>query len=345
MAKLNIPQIKSKTSPSINKVKNFIKRGYIWVLVAYLILCISYWYFFIHYKGQTCDYLDSHFDVGFYTSFSASLLDDIVVFFILGIIGAIIPILVSRTPAEEDFNTRVKALMNGEHVQENDKLVSYLKQYLSTFLAYISDLQIKIMVKDYNEEQNAYKIFTEYDIVMSNMCRDSEYHIKDPTIKIIPDVCVNGELGYISYLGTYDPETLEPIETLIDDDKKESHVKLDGTYIRDLAYKIPKNGKVAWKLRFTIWSKIYDNYDDPASWFSHSFARYGQNMKIILENHLNSEHNVTFDVKKFDSKIGLRSPVVNKGILVHNSDGPQKLKVDPEYHPGDIIEFYFYKFN
>jgi hypothetical protein len=326
------------------KVERFLKRGYIIVLLSYLLLCILYWWFFIHNYCGTQRYLDAHWGIGFAISFSASLLDDLIMFLVLGIIGTIIQAIISRSPDEEDFDSRVKALMNSKHVEGNDKLVSYLKSYLTTFLAYISKMNITMIVKEYDENENAYKIFTEYDITLSNMCRDSEYNVKDPKITVYSDISVNGDFGHVSYLGTYDPTSLRIINTIIDEDKREDIVPIKGHFEREFNYKIPKDGMMAWKLRFTIWSKIYDDkYDEPEKWFTHSLLRYAQNVKISLENHLNSQHNIKFDVKKFSTATNERDLIVSNDILGYNSDGPKIIAPEIEYHPGDTIEFWFYK--
>jgi hypothetical protein len=332
------------TSKTYIKIKKFIKRGYIWVLISYLILCVLYWAFFMYASDATQIYLDKKWGVGFAISLSASLLDDLIIFLVLGILGSIIQTIISRSPEEEDFDTRVKALMNSKNVEGNDKLVNYLKSYLTTFLAYINKMNITMIIKDYDDKECAYKIFTEYDITLSNMCRDSEYNVTDPKITVYSDISVNGDFGHVSYLGTYDPNTLRLVNTIIDEDKREDIVPILGHFERNLNYKIPKDGQMAWKLRFTIWSKIYeDGYESPEKWFTHDLQRYAQNVKISLQNHLNSQHNVKFDVKKFSTVTNERSLIVNNDVLGYNSDGPKIVAPEIEYHPGDKIEFYFYK--
>ncbi|HEY8929626.1 MAG TPA: hypothetical protein VIM55_10575 [Mucilaginibacter sp.] len=314
------------------KLNRFIRGGFKWVIYAYFALIAAYIIFFVLLKEWTICKLEM-LGTGFGISFSASLFEDLLVFLFLGVLGAIVPVAFQKLPNEESYHDRILALMNGDNVQQNPSLIKHLEAACADLLAFNRYFTIRIKILNYIPSTKVFKLQTELKHITTNMCNDIEFIPKDPNIIVYPDVAVDGNKGYVNYIGTFKPN--EPDK--FDEKLNGNHPIPDPHFKYKLGLKIPKNGELGWLTRFVIWSR-FEKIEETTSWFSVFADRYTQNVSLIIENLLDED--VKLDYRVYLYKDDTRDPGT-KDIILH-SQKTELIDTNIELFPNDKFEIFLH---
>ncbi len=306
-------------------------KEYKYLIIAYLCFLLSYVILFIGFKTWTHRLFDKIFYGGFGLSLSSSLLGSLIVFGILGFIGIVIPTRLSTKKPEDDvFESRVKALMNGSHVKGNKKALEFLKKHLETYLVFAQDMVVRFTIKNYNPDASALEILVETRYSLINMCRDIDLSDQEITMFIQPDIEVNKEAGYISYLATSDDVYIEHYVV---------KVGLEG-FRRTIPISVPTDSKKEVNFCYCLWNPVDVDKSNEKAWFYTTVERYTQNVQIEIINELDFDLDFTYG--KFDT---LKKERTSKDIKIilssHNKKNP--FTDSMELFLDERLEIFFFK--
>lgn len=311
--------------------------GYLIVLAAYIILVLLYVIFFIAYKDQTHAFFDKAFgEDGYGADLSASLLEDLAIFLILGFSASIISTLVSlNNPEESSFETRLKTLTNSDKINIDDQLYGFLKKNITNFLAFNKKMTVVLEIRDFSPIEKAFYIYADMDTLITNMCKDSDFASEaEAEAFITSDACINGDNGTVVYLGTYDPSTNKTIKEFANGEK------LIDKFEKKVDIEIPRNEELGLRFKFIIWNRT-GNPDVLNNWYHIATRRYTRHVEITLRNSLKDKQTLKYDlVHRNNAQKDVNLPKITGEI------GPESQKVvltKKELYPNERLEFYFYE--
>lgn len=310
-------------------------RFMIWI---YLLLTVLYICFFLLNEKNTLLYFDEKFGKGFGTSFSASMLEGLIMFLALTIGITFISIKQSTiNPEDHEFERRVLALMNSKHLNGDSNIFDFLKNNISNLLAYNKKLAYEVHVSAYYPAENAYYIIIRRTHILTNMCKDKDYEPKNKSISIFPDIKINNSYGKVMFLGKVDPNNENNILETIVDDTDNYELKAGKNQIQ-IDMPVSQNSEIGYRLSYGAYSKIEDVNDD-RSWIFSEATRYTRQIEFLIQNHLGDNKKIQFDFRKSNLN-NEKVSYIEKSTLSHLEKYKKSLMLD--FLPGEKIEVYIY---
>lgn len=242
---------------------------------------------------------------GFYTSWLASLSEDILFFGVIGFLGLI---LSTKLPQDEEFNIRIDSIANGRKV--GDKARRFLNQSIKELLRYNDSAYIKIIIKSIDQQSKLAEVYAEFYNVCANMCKDVVFPL-NANACVIPTHNLNGDYGYISYLGIYEEGNTSNKNILYDGDiYKLPH----NGFTKTTFFDVPANGTAVWRFCYSIWQSLNGDPAKEDDWYFIMTSGFSENFNIQLINR--SGQDISYDFKYTDrtSQVHTQKAITDKSI-------------------------------
>jgi hypothetical protein len=304
-----------------------------WIIFAFLLI-VSLWVVLVIYRANLTPWFELHFGNGFIVSYLASLLEDILFF---GLIGFVAFVLSTRKPEDENFVVRIRSLANNKSVGEKAK--EFLSNFIMKKLAYNSHVDVRLIIKEFSQNENCIKLYSEFTGEMINMCKDIKYPVFDIDFLIEPNEKVNNSYGYISYLGINDPKASQQ-QILVEKDIFE--LKDNKVYKRNFNFAISEDSSAIWQMSFATWGKIDANRANKDNWYFVGVFCYTESLNIQISNDTSKE-DLKCDVR-YVSRDARNSGKRNElnGIELKPRSKESILGNNIVFHPDDKFEIYFH---
>ncbi len=264
---------------SKNNISEFIKRkpG---IALAISYLCSGFILgatIFFLYKSGSFDKTD--LVENFSLSFSASLLEDLVFFFFIGIVLFIITL---KKMEDNEIDVRLDTVINSPNVTASAR--EYFRKETKAVLAFYEKCDVLIKITEYDENTGTYKLYLSFDAIINNMCKDIQFNVQTNAF-VKPGLEVNNNWGELTIFNIKDVasgnQAGEPVGI---------PVRLyEKGYNNTVPLLISDSGKAEYKLGFGIWTK----YDQEKELFFTSVDRFSDSYNLTLENGLNE--NISFE--------------------------------------------------
>ncbi|MCX6315967.1 MAG: hypothetical protein NTW29_01650 [Bacteroidetes bacterium] len=308
------------------------------IFFVWLIISLLYYFVFIKNWATTKTSLD-HIDSGFAVSFSASLMDDLIMFLLL---TPLVIYLTTKPLWDYSFSEKVNALINSKHAKNRDSLTTYVHKSISSLMAYNKQIFFKISVRDYDATTHAYSLYIETKIKASNMCRDKDFVLnKDYSFYVMPsDVIPGKEAGFVTSLIKTNIEEKNGITTYIDSN---NIFKLDRKFEQKINFVIAKNGEIEISLKYNTWSITGDKLDlnDLSIWNFLQIDRYSNDVNVLVRNDLNRA--LKFDVYVAKHQNDDEKTVTLDHNMVLSAGQEDSHKVTRELLPKEDVRIFFHK--
>jgi hypothetical protein len=299
----------SKKSPSIHKdikaskqnVSDFIKKKPgIALAIAYLcsgvIFAGSIYYLYQKNGSVDVDIVNKTVN-NFFLSFSASLLEDLVFFFFIGIVLFIITL---KKMEDNEIDVRLDTVINSPNVTASAR--EYFRNETKSVLAFYERCDVLIKITQYDKKVGAYKLYLSFNAIINNMCKDIQFNVQTNAF-VKPGVEVNNNWGELTIFNIKDiasgSNAGEPIGIPVQLDEK--------GYNKTIPLLISDSGKAEYQLGFGIWSK----YDQVEDLFLTSVDRFTDSYNLTIENGLEDEISFKFSAK-LESQDELYQPEVRE---------------------------------
>ncbi|OOQ57419.1 hypothetical protein [Mucilaginibacter pedocola] len=319
----------SQRSKKRNKLLDFLgipsKDGWIeflrllfkmrFLFVVYLLVLALYLWIFKGHKDYWLSALSNYFGEGFGVSFSASAFEDLMMFMFLTLAISIISIKLStKNPEDHEFDSRIKAIMNSQHVKNNFHVFDFLKGKISILLAYNKAVHYDVHIIDYFEETRIFHIIVKRIQVMTNMCKDRDFESPNRAITILPDKVVNGSFGKVISLKKIDPSDFQhTLETKIT--ATDNYQLVDGLNPINFNYLINQDSELGIELTYEVYAAETD-IDKLENWSYCEVSRFTSSLNFTIHNQLKGE-NINLKVQKMSSE-GLAGPIIDYVISPGN---------------------------
>lgn len=312
---------------------------YIWeVLCRYRFMVFLYFLVLAIYFGTL--YIHAERDpANFWLSFSASMLEDMIMFIFLTLGVTFISIKLSNiNPEDYEYDRRIRALLNSSKVKGDDKAFAYVHETISELLTYNRKMYYKVSVLDYFPSENAYAITTERTHIITNMCKDRNFEKRASPIVVVPDVAINQSFGILNCIKKLDANDLQKEkETILD----KAHL-CEGENLFQFDSSLQKDTEEAFLISYSMFAKVYDLSDVENAWHYSEAIRYTADVEFSLVNKMRNNQSFKFNlrnkVKHNDAIIPLEKELELKPGETH----VYKKRIDKGLLPGDRLEFYFY---
>jgi len=270
----------------MEKFNNIWKR-FRYIIVAYVIVIILA---ILSLSFQT--QLKKYFKEDFLTSFNASIVEDLIFFGVIGIIGVYITI---KPYNEEDFNVRVKSLANNGVLK--DDAIEYLKTEVKKLVAYTERSDITLTLKEIDETQKLVFIHTSIENKIKNMCKDIDFIFSDSTFYVKPNKSVRDDYGYVSFAGIQDETNLNNKVIYVENDVY--RFKSNNEFYKPIKdFGIGKGSSALWKLAFGIWNEVKSKKQtEEIMWYGVKMNRYTARTNLTIINE--TPHEINAEVKYF----------------------------------------------
>ena len=309
------------------------RKNILYIFILYLFLCLVSCFFFFIKKEFTKSHLE-HYGSGFFVSFSASLFEDLIIFFTLSLI---VILLTTQNLLDYSFDDKIKAIINSENSRDNQNIIDFLNASVLKLLAYDKDWLLTITVADYNVNGSAYKIYFDLKMRIVNMCRDKDHKREDYFFTSAPsDVIVNGEYGYVTLLEMTDVKT-KNVTTIT---PNTNPVKLNEKYERSVPLSVLINSEVDIHFKYYTWSKTGDILDlkDLSSWNIIRNERYIEHPRVILCNQMKEA--LKFELYSNTKREKVSLSLEKNGVFY---PGDTSYDINRELYPGDDVRLFLYK--
>jgi hypothetical protein len=296
-------------------------------------ITILLWVLLILFKAQLNPFCEKYLGEGFLTSYSASLLEDVIFF---GLIGYITIYVTTKLPEDENLNTRIKALANNKSVGEKAK--HFLFEYVKKFLVYSSQNNAILIIKEYDKVSNSIKIFCDFSGDYVNMCKDEVYTIFNFAFIVEPNEKVENSYGYISYLGIEEINS-DNKNVVIQNDIFE--LKNIHKYEKYINFDISKNSSANWKMSFATWGKLNTDRQNDKNWFFLRCRSFTESFTAVIKNETSID--IKCDVRYLNRDENSKSKKVeNNGIISKSKTENTILGNNIVFHQKDKFEIFFY---
>jgi len=307
----------------LSLLTDFIKRKPgITLALAYLCSVIIFAYTAYHSK-VLLKYDD------FILSFSASLLEDLIFFFLIGIV---LFILTLKKPEDNELDVRLDTVISSPNVTASAR--DYFRDETKSALAFYERSEVIIKISQFNEKNKTYKLFFNIYSVIINMCKDIHFEL-ETNAYVIPGLEVNGDYGDITILEIKDKLTNNqagelPVGIPIP-------LKKIG-YDKTIPLRISANGKADYKFGFRIWS----GYNQNERLFYTTVDRFTDSYNLSIVNDL--ENNFSFYVKVLLKRKKVLDENQTETIFESKGLEPGETATiieESSLNPGDKLQFYF----
>lgn len=310
-----------KDKLSVRIVRKIQERRGVALLSAYAISLVIFFIAIIFIKDKS----------SLAISFSASLLEDIVFF---SLIGIVIFIITMKDGKDEDIYIRLDNVINGSNLLKYKNAKNYFHGQTKQALAFYSRYKTTINIDEQNSHMKAYKIYTVSSGVIVNMCADIPF--EDHTnVRAYPGVNVNGQNGEVTFYQIKDRISGDIVGEKIG---KPIALKPTVGYSHNAKLFISANGKADYDYAFWLWSK----YDQREKMFNLMIDRFASSYELEIQNSLKDNMSVYFEaslVKMNDESFATVSEILCKTkllsgerIIIPNLDSLKPL---------DYIKIYF----
>jgi hypothetical protein len=280
--------------------------------------------------------LDGYFGDGFYIGILPALIENFIFF---GTIGLIAQFVSMKSPEDQNFERRVEAVANAAFI--NPRAKEYLITENRKLLAFNQTADIRLVIKEIDEAHRAFKIYTEFNNTIVNMCKDIDYSLHDTPAKAEAGLFVNDIGGEITHLSLSDENTryrktiIEgEIRTLRKDDLTFDFVMPDFT--------VTANSRAIWKFAFWLWGSMDEVRATSDNWYFLGVLRFTSDFRIRIKNE--TKYEIFFDYRypehAEDGTIKIEE--VNENKLAAGAD--LQIKSGLIFYPKDRFEIFFSKF-
>lgn len=275
----------------------------------------------------------------FWLSFSASMLEDMIMFIFLTVGVTFISIKLSNiNPEDYEYERRIKALLNSSRVMGDKKAFGYVHETITELLTYNRKMYYKVNVLDYFPEENAFAITTERMHIITNMCKDRNFEKRESPIVVVPDVAIGRSYGMLNCIKRLDANDLriekETITNMV-------HLK-NGENIFYFDSSLQKDAEEAFLISYSMFAKVYDLSDLINAWHYTEAIRYTADVEFSIVNKLRNGQSIKFELRNKIKETGAIIPVASELVLPSGDANIYNKKMDASLLPGDRIEFYLY---
>tara|TARA_Y100000588_G_C14232046_1_gene915692 strand:- start:362 stop:1243 length:882 start_codon:yes stop_codon:yes gene_type:complete len=271
-----------------------------------------------------------YFDSNFYSSFTASFIEDVIFF---GVIGLSVFIYSVKRPENDPFESRIKFLANSQNL--DGSAIKYLSDQARATLAYSDVTQIRIYLRSYNPETSSITVSCSIESSIRNMCKDVEFDMTDTKLKIDAGVIVHGNYGLISHASIADENDPDHRSILVHD---KIYYLENKKYEDEFKYTIRPNGKAIRSICFQIYYRINGDRKDEESWFYINAERFTQNFNVEVVNEMGEELNFWLDYD-FPDPLN-KKKIEKKEQLLQQT---QKICDSVTLNKNDAVKLYIYK--
>ena len=289
------------------------------------------WGFHIYFKRV----LDSYFGEGFYMGLLSAFVENFIFF---GTIGLIAQFVSMKSPEDQNFERRIEAVANASFI--NPKAKEFLISENRKLLAFNQYADIKLVIKEVDEQNKAFKIYTEFNNAIVNMCRDIEYSLVDTPAKAEAEIFINKIGGEVTHLSLTD-ENLRSRRTIIEGEVvalKEGQPSYNYT-MPDFI--VSANSRAIWKFAFWLWGSMDSKKEIPNNWYYVGVLRFTSDFRIKIKNETN--YKITYDFKYPQN-----GENETKIIEIANNElapgGDAQIKSGIMFNPRDRFQLFFNTF-
>jgi len=311
--------------------------GFKYLLYVWLFLIFFYIVFFVFYKKTTYSVFEKYFDHSFGSSFSVSLLENLVIFPFLGAIVTIISIALSiKNPEDYDYETRLGAVLNSDSAFGDKGLRTYVNERFERLLTFNNRVNTSIYVNEYNTSQAAYEIYTSIQYELYNSVKGKKLFKKlRATVKT--EFSVDGEYGRIHDLKYYNQERTEIKDYFAGVGSK--HIA-DGSFKEDIEIPIEENNMMYWELAYTIWHRTID-FANEKDWHSITIGDFTRSMVMtVVNNSKNYNRIIVYDVFLYSEK-DKKSKRLYPQITLKKGES-KRHEIKAVLYPLDSVKFFIH---
>lgn len=264
----------------------------------------------------------------YHISFSASLLEDILFF---GIVGIIIFILTKRDGSELSLKDRInKILLTNKNNNRSAK--EYLFDQISPILAYNESSKVSIELSQLYPENNLVKIYADVQHRILNMCSNDSFTIAENQIGLESDYKVGLDYGTIYHASIVNENpTVDSTKDYIVVDSKPGIPLKNNKYSHLIPpFTISKNGAAIARMSWSIWEKI-DGVEDDDGFFVLN-KRFTNNIEFTISN--STDKNLLLDLEIRHAKTKTRT---TKTIEVGAKQKKASIQLHKRLMPQDEI--------
>lgn len=314
----------------MKNIANWIKKRTGVVLICSFLVLISILFLINYFTSYQIDFSDK----AFLLSFSASLIEDLIFF---SLIGVVLYFSSFKKLEDSEVNVRLNTVINSPNVSKGAQ--DYFQLKSKQMLAYYESFDVKLTIKEYDSTNSAYKLYMEVDAKIVNMCKDlifQGYHAN----YIKSGIPVSGDFGEcILYLLNDDNDALEQHQLI-----NGVPVKLgEKIFNKTIPLIIKSNGHATFKMTYYIWSK----YEQTVSLFTTKVDRFVNSYSLTVINSLDKN---LFEIKADKITYDESSQVHNKESLIEKDsatvdvgrNGFQLIQNQP-FKPQESVEIFFSK--
>lgn len=284
----------------------------------------------LYYIYKINGFVDAETKINFFLSFSASLLEDLVFFFLIGIIIFIITL---KRMEDNEIDVRLDTVINSPNVTASAR--EFFRSETKSVLAFYEKYDVLIKIMEYNEEVGAYKIYLSVYGIIDNMCEDVQFNVQTNAF-VETGVKIDDSWGELTIFYIKDiisgKSAGEPIGIPI-------QLKEKG-YNKTTPLLISKSGKAEYRLGFGVWSK-YNQKDDL---FLTSVDRFVDSYNLIIENGLEEEVSFEFSAKiEYQNELHLQETRVLQTLTKLDPHNHFQLMKGSNLKPEESIRIFFGK--
>lgn len=312
---------------------------YIWdVFCRYRFMVLLYFIILAVYAGTLYSHAERDPN-NFWLSFSASMLEDMIMFIFLTVGVTFISIKLSNiNPEDYEYERRIKALMNSSRVTGDKKAFGYVHETITELLTYNRKMYYKVNVLDYFPDENAYAITTERMHIITNMCKDRNFEKRESPIVVVPDVAIGPSYGMLNCIKRLDASDLRIEKETISD---KVHLT-EGENVFYFDSSLQKDAEEAFLISYSMFAKVYDLSDLKNAWHYTEAIRYTADIEFSIVNKLRNNQSIKFELRNKIKDSGAIIPIASGFELQPGDANIFRKKMDTSLLPGDRIEFYLH---
>ncbi len=332
---------KAKSKKEKYKIKfNLLKRDFIrlnlrYILYAYGVIILIYLLHlgYIEYFQITDNY---------HKSFSASLMEDLIFF---GLVGTIVFIISQRDGSELPLKYRVANLAN-ESKNIDDPAVEYLYENIKPLLGYNDKTNIDVVIEDVTDDNKLIKVFTSVESRIMNLCSRETFDLVNSSFSIYAPNKVGQDYGYISCAGVKNivpagfeknnSECSPPNIAVADNGHNPPLKKAEWNHPIE-KFTIPKGGKAESKMGWAVWEKLNEDPSNIENWYYIELNRFTDEIHFDIQRSLDRpDINLVADIR-INFKNSTNKLSLDDHLLITKT--AKKIPINVKLRPGDKIEF------
>jgi len=283
------------------------KRTILYYFICFLVITLGVLLGFHDFLKKN---MDAYFGQGFYLAILSAFIENFAFF---GFIGLIAQFISMKAPEDQDFERTIEAVANASFV--NPKAKAFLVAQNRKLLAFNELADVKLVIKEINEEKEAFKIYTIFNNTIINMCRDVDYSLIETPASAEAEIFIDGIGGEITHLSLSDT-TLHTREAVVEEQivTLKPANPIYNYVIRN--FNISANSRALWKYSFWLWGKMQGDSKIPNNWFFVGVNRFTPDFRVKIINE--TDYKISLNIRHPD----------------HSENAPAQLK---EYSAAELL--------